>query len=98
MLKKLFARIAYHLDMVTEVPSQKVRDAMGTEGWEFSSCPYGSTVIDHPSFDAASGQRPLRVMPTEAIGSVYMAGTPEQIGTYKTAKKRIAAQVRGLNV
>ncbi len=98
MLKKLFARMAYHLDLTTEVPSQKVREAMGNEGWEFNSCPYGSTIVNHPSFDAAQGQKPLCIMPTETSGSVYMAGTPEQIGVYKAAKKRIAAQVRGLTV
>lgn len=98
MLKKIFAHMAYHLDLATEIPSQKVRDAMGVEGWEFRSCPYGSTIIDHPSFDAARGQRPLQVMPTETIASVYMSSTPEQIRTYKAAKKRIAAQVRDLHI
>ncbi len=96
MLKKLFARIAYHLDTSVEVPARKVRDAMSAEGWAFKESPYGSTLIDHPSFNTQHGQKSLEVVTTETISSIYISGTPEQIDSYKTAKKRIAAQAHGL--
>lgn len=100
--RKLFAKAAayagYYADVFSIIPSDKVKAALEQEGWKFKPSPtYGDAIIEAAAYPGSiGGGLPLEVVLTEAHVRVYRSGDEETINRYEAAKKRLAAQLRGL--
>lgn len=99
--RKLFAKAAayagYYADAFSIIPSDKVRTALEQEGWKFKSSPYRNAIIEAAAYPGSMGLGlPLDVVLTEANVCVYRSGDEATIHRYETAKKRLAAQLRGI--
>ncbi len=99
--RKLFAKAAtyagYYYDIISIIPSNKVKAALEEEGWKFKPSPHGDAIIEAAAYPGSIGAGiPIEVVLTEAHVRVYRAGDEETINRYEAAKKRLAAQLRGI--
>lgn len=100
-IRKLFSTAAsyvgYYSDVLSVIPSDKVRKAMENEGWQFKPSEYCDVAI-HTAGDYSLGLGlPLEVVTTEMGTHVYKNSNPETIKLYEDAKKRAAAAIYGIS-
>ena len=97
LVAKAAAYAGYYADVFSIIPSDKVKAALEQEGWKLKPSPYGDAIIEAAAYPGSiGGGLPLEVVLTEAHVRVYRSGDEETINRYEAAKKRLAAQLRGL--
>lgn len=107
-LRSLFSRACdyarYCHDVVSIIPTDKVKAGLKEEGWQFKLSPEASVIIESAGlpYTPANGL-PLEVVTTDTGASVYLGAHEDvadlhrdTIKSYEAAKKRIAKTVYGI--
>jgi len=100
-IRKLFSAAAsyagYYSNILSIIPSGKVREALEKEGWQFKSSEYCDVAIHAADGNNSGMGLPLEVVMTETGTHVYKSANPQTIQRYETAKKRAASAVYGIS-
>ena len=107
-LKSLFTKACnyarYCHDVVSIIPTEKVKEGLKAEGWKFKPSAQATVILESAGMPYSAGNGlPLEVVTTETGANVYLgAGEDkadlqhETINRYEAAKKRIAKTVYGI--
>ena len=91
------AQAGYYYDVISIIPSDKVKAALEEEGWKFQHTSSGNSITEAAVYPGSIGcSPPLEVVLTESYVNVYRSGDEATINRYEAAKKRLAAQLRGI--
>jgi|GEM_PF-6583041 len=107
-LKSLFTRARDHVlylhDVVSVIPTEKVKEGLKAEGWKFEPSKEATVILETAGMPYTPGNGlPLEVVTTETGANVYLGVgedrqnlQSETIDRYEAAKKRIAKSVYGI--
>lgn len=102
-ITQLFSKAAsycgYYRDVLSTIPSPKVRDILTEQGWRFVPSEFAEILIHMPLIPGSSGSLglPIETVLTETGARLYRSHDRDTIKKYEDAKKDAAAQVHGIN-
>ena len=93
---KAGAYIGFYTDVISIIPSERVKAQLKEQGYRFEASDYIEAIIHAPTHPGAVGSGlPLEVVVTEAGTNVYRSGDAETINRYEEDKRKAAASIRG---